>query len=148
MLPVIRNIQGKMNSHRPLRVAQAVREVVANAIIFDVHDPRVKNVTILGAEVSPDLRHAKVFFTVTGDEREQKRVMYGLQSARGFLQSKIAARLQTRVTPELRFEFDDSTKRTADLLRLIESTVTPDESNATENDDDSDEPGVDDDSGE
>jgi len=112
----------------PLRVAQAVREVVANAILHDVHDPRVRNVTILSAEVSPDLRHAKVFFTVTGDQREQKRVMHGLQSARGFLQSKIAARLQTRVTPELRFEFDDSAKRTADLLRLIESTVSPEES--------------------
>jgi ribosome-binding factor A len=53
--------------------------------------------------------------------------MHGLQSARGYLQSKIAARLQTRVTPELRFEFDDSAKRTADLLRLIESTVSPEE---------------------
>jgi ribosome-binding factor A len=104
-------------------VAQAVREVVANAILFDVHDPRVRNVTILGAEVSSDLRYAKVFFTVTGDEREQKRVMHGLQSARGYLQSKIAARLQTRITPELRFEFDDSAKRTASLLKLIESSV-------------------------
>lgn len=138
-----------MSSHRPLRVAQAVREVVANAILFDVHDPRVRNVTILGAEVSPDLRHAKVFFTVTGDEREQKRVMHGLQSARGFLQTKIAARLQTRVTPELRFEFDDSAKRTADLLRLIESTVTPDETGESPQEDaNQGEPGNDDDSGE
>lgn len=112
-----------MSSHRPLRVAEAVREVVANAIIFDVNDPRVRNVTVLGAEVSPDIRHAKVFITVTGDQREQKRVMHGLQSARGFLQSKIAARLQTRVTPELRFEIDDSVKRTAELMRLIETAI-------------------------
>lgn len=134
-----------MSSHRPLRVAEAVREVVANAILFDVNDPRVRNVTVLSAEVSPDLRYAKVFITVTGDQREQKRVMHGLQSARGFLQSKIAARLQTRVTPELRFEIDDSAKRTAELLRLIESsiasgsTVSPEHENPDELDDIDDE---------
>jgi ribosome-binding factor A len=122
-----------MSSHRPLRVAEAVREVVANAILFDVNDPRVRNVTVLSAEVSPDLRYAKVFITVTGDQREQKRVMHGLQSARGFLQSKIAARLQTRVTPELRFEIDDSAKRTAELLRLIETSIASGSTASPEN---------------
>lgn len=112
-----------MSSHRTLRVAEAVREVVANAILFDVSDPRVRNVTVLSAEVSPDIRHAKVFVSVLGDEREEKRVMHGLQSARGFLQSRIAARLQTRVTPELRFEIDNSAKRTGELLKLIESAM-------------------------
>lgn len=132
-----------MSSHRPLRVAEAVREVVANAILFDVNDPRVRKVTVLGAEVSPDLRHAKVFITVSGDQREQKRVMHGLTSARGFLQSKIAARLQTKVTPELRFEIDDSAKRTAELLKLIESTISQETSSSNlenpEQDDENDE---------
>ncbi|MFM1802190.1 MAG: Ribosome-binding factor [Planctomycetota bacterium] len=136
-----------MSSHRPLRVAEAVREVVANAILFDVNDPRVRNVTVLSAEVSPDLRHAKVFITVSGDQREQKRVMHGLTSARGFLQSKIAARLQTRVTPELRFEIDDSAKRTAELLKLIESTISQESSSPIlenpDQDDENDEEGND-----
>ena len=88
---------------------------------------------MLSAEVSPDLRYAKVFITVTGDQREQKRVMHGLQSARGFLQSKIAARLQTRVTPELRFEIDDSAKRTAELLRLIETSIASGSTASPEN---------------
>lgn len=118
-----------MSSHRALRVAEAVREVVANAILFEVSDPRVKNVTVLGAEVSPDLRYAKVFVTVSGDDREQKKVMHGLQSARGFLQSKIAARLQIRVTPELRFEIDNSTRQTSELLKLIETAVAEDNIN-------------------
>lgn len=128
-----------MSSHRNLRVAEAIREVVANAILFEVHDPRVRNVTVLAAEVSPDLRHAKVFVTVTGDNRDERRVMQGLQSARGFLQSKVAARLQTRITPELKFEIDNSTKRTSELLKLIESTVSADTGeNADSTGDDSD----------
>ncbi|RLT15041.1 MAG: 30S ribosome-binding factor RbfA [Planctomycetota bacterium] len=112
-----------MSAHRSLRVAEAVREVVATAILNDVSDPRVRNLTVLGAEVTDDLRYAKVFVTVTGDEREQKRVMHGLQSARGFLQSKIAARLQTRVTPELKFEIDNSARRTMEILKAIELSL-------------------------
>jgi ribosome-binding factor A len=112
-----------MSSHRNLRVAEAIREVIANAILFDVNDPRVRNVTVLAVEVSEDIRYAKVFVTVTGDNRDEKRVIHGLQSARGFLQSKVAARLQTRVTPELKFEIDNSSKRTGELLKLIEAAV-------------------------
>ena len=119
-----------MSSHRSLRVAEAIREVVASSILFEVSDPRVRNLTVLSAEVSPDLRYAKVFVSVLGDEREEKRVMHGLQSARGFLQSKIAARLQTRVTPELRFEIDNASKRTTELLKLIETAVGNDQPEA------------------
>lgn len=124
-----------MSSHRNLRVAEAIREVVATSILFEVHDPRVRGVTVLAAEVSPDLRNAKVFFTVTGDVRDERRVMQGLQSARGFLQGKVAARLQTKVTPELRFEIDNSAKRTSELLKLIE-TVVPTGSEAAPDEDD------------
>ena len=136
-----------MSSHRSLRVAEAIREVVASSILFEVSDPRVRNITVLSADVSPDLRYAKVFVSVLGDEREEKRVMHGLQSARGFLQSKIAARLQTRVTPELRFEIDNSSKRTSELLKLIETAVgndqpaapsTTDPASIDENEDDQD----------
>lgn len=125
-----------MSSHRNLRVAEAIREVVANAILFEVHDPRVRSVTVLAAEVSPDLRNAKVFVTVTGDARDERRVMQGLQSARGFLQSKVAARLQTRITPELKFEIDNSAKRTSELLKLIESTVSTDDGEKADADED------------
>jgi ribosome-binding factor A len=116
-------------------VAEAIREVVATSILFEIHDPRVRGVTVLAAEVTPDLRNAKVFFTVTGDARDERRVMQGLQSARGFLQGKVAARLQTKVTPELRFEIDNSAKRTSELLKLIETVVSPDSEVAPVEDD-------------
>ncbi len=133
-----------MSSHRNLRVAEAIREVIANSILFEVHDPRVRNVTVLAAEVSPDIRNAKVFVTVTGDRRDERRVMQGLQSCRGFLQAKVAARLQTRVTPELKFEIDNSAKRTSELLKLIESTVSTDAVEMADSTDDEADPEGDD----
>ena len=88
-----------MTSRRTLKVAQALRETVSMQILFGLKDPRVKNVTVLGVEVSGDLRHAKVFVSVMGDEKTQSLTMHGLKSARGFQQSKTADNLNLRYTP-------------------------------------------------
>ncbi|HEV3122535.1 MAG TPA: 30S ribosome-binding factor RbfA, partial [Isosphaeraceae bacterium] len=88
-----------MPSHRSLRIAEAIREVVSEAVLFHLADPRVKGVTVLRAEVSGDLRHASVWVSVMGSDSEQRLAMKGLEHATGFLQSRVAARLQTRYTP-------------------------------------------------
>ncbi len=67
----------EMPSHRSLRIAQAIREVVATAILFEVADPRVRAVTVLRVEVSGDLRQAKVYVSVMGTEAEQKQCAPG-----------------------------------------------------------------------
>jgi ribosome-binding factor A len=115
-----------MSSHRSLRVAEAIREVVAKAILFDAADPRIHSVTVLGAEVSPDLRQATVHVSVMGSETEQKLTLKGLQHAAGFFQSKLADRLQTRFTPILRFKLDDSVKKSVEIGRLIDEAVASD----------------------
>ncbi len=115
-----------MPSHRIERLNEAVREVVSSAVLFEVHDPRVRGVTVLNAEVSADLKHAKVFVTVMGDEAKQKLALRGLQSAAGFLQSRLAARLKTRYTPILSFELDQGVKRSVALSRLIDETLAAD----------------------
>ncbi len=112
-----------MPSHRVERIAEAIREVISTAILFEVADPRVKGVTVLSAEVSGDLRHATVFVTVMGTEAEQKLALRGLQSARGFLQSKVAARLQTRFTPTLTFKRDEGVKKSIEMSRLIDEAL-------------------------
>src|SRR5438270_7601375 len=108
-----------MPSHRSLRVAEAIREVVSQAILFEVADPRVKAVTVLRAEVTGDLRNATVWVSIMGTEAEQKLAMRGLQHAAGFLQARVAARLQTRFTPALAFKLDDSVKKSIAMSRLI-----------------------------
>ena len=82
-----------MPSHRSQRIAEAIREVVSTAILFEVADPRIHSVTVLGADVSGDLRHATILVSVMGTEAEQKRAIQGLNHAAGFLQSRVAARL-------------------------------------------------------
>ena len=115
-----------MPSHRSLRMAQAIREVVSSAILFEVADPRVRSVTVLGTEVSNDMRHATVHVSIMGTESEQNLAMRGLQHASGFLQAKVAARLQTRFTPVLAFKRDDSVKKSFEITRLIDETIAAD----------------------
>jgi ribosome-binding factor A len=115
-----------MSSHRSLRVAEAIREVVASAILFETADPRIRSVTVLRVEVSADLRQASVYVTVMGNEAEQSLALRGLKHAAGFFQSKVADRLQTRFTPVLIFKLDDSVKKSVQMSRLIAEAVASD----------------------
>lgn len=108
------------------KVAEAVREIVSTVVLFELKDPRVKNVTVLRADVSPDLRNAKVYVSVMGDEKTQSLTMHGLNSARGFIQSKIADRLQTRYTPVLQFVSDPGVKLSVQTSAVIRETLSKD----------------------
>jgi ribosome-binding factor A len=88
-----------------------------------LRDPRVKNVTVLGAEAAPDLRTAKVFVSVMGDAKQQSLCLHGLESARGFIQAKLADRLQTRYTPVLKFVLDPAVKRSVETSRLLREAL-------------------------
>lgn len=115
-----------MASHRVERIAEAIREVVSTSILFDLADPRVKGVTVLRAEVSGDLRHATVYVSLMGTPAEQKLALRGLQHAAGFLQAKVAARLQTRFTPVLAFKVDEGVKKSIEISRLIDEAIASD----------------------
>ena len=146
-----------MKSHRLARVSEVVRETAANAILFELKDPRVKNVTVTRAEVSGDLQHAKVFVSVMGTEKEQQLTMHGLKSAAGFIQTKLADRLTSRYVPHVTFVLDEGVKKSIEIARLIreenernapptppgeEATEATDIANEDENEDDSDEDGT------
>ena len=108
-----------MNTRRTARVAAAVRQVASSVILFELRDPRVQGVTVLRTEVAEDLRTAKVFVSVMGDETEQRLAMHGLNSARGFIQSKIADELQMRLTPVLSFVLDQGIKKSVEVSRTL-----------------------------
>jgi ribosome-binding factor A len=122
-----------MPPYRSQRIAEAIREVVSTAILFEVADPRIHAVTVLRAEVSGDLRHATVYVSIMGTQAEQKRAMDGLHHAAGFLQARVAARLQTRFTPVLSFKLDDSVKKSIELSRLIDEAVSSDQRSESSN---------------
>jgi len=115
-----------MSSHRSLRIAEAIREVVATAILFDVSDPRIRAVTVLRVEVSQDLRNATIFVSVMGSDAERNLAMKGLRHASGFLQSRVAARLQMRFTPMIAFKLDDGVQKSVEIGRLIDEAVAAD----------------------
>ena len=108
-----------MKTHRLARVAEAVREVASETILYELRDPRVKMVTVTRAEVSGDLQHAKVYVSIMGTEKEQKLTLRGLQHAAGFIQSKLAQRLQTRFTPVLQFVLDQGVKKSIEMSRIL-----------------------------
>ena len=117
-----------MTSRRTSKVAQSILETVSSAILFGLKDPRVKNVTVLHVEVSGDLQQAKIYISVLGDEKVQSLCMHGLNSARGFLQSKIADRLKTRYTPILKFVLDESVKHSVETTRILKDLLPGDQS--------------------
>ena len=115
-----------MTSRRTAKIAQAVLEQVSTTILFGLKDPRVKNVTVTHVEVSPDTRTAKVYVSIMGDEKEQSLCLHGLNSAKGFLQKKIADRIQTRYTPVLTFINDQGVKKSIAASKLIREALEED----------------------
>src|SRR5438067_113153 len=115
-----------MSSRRLLKAASAVRQVVSMAILAELRDPRVQNVTVTHVEMAPDMREAKVFVSIMGDETKQNLALRGLQSASGFLQSKIAERIETRYTPRLRFVADPGVKRSLEIAEILHRVLTED----------------------
>ncbi|MEL6895117.1 MAG: 30S ribosome-binding factor RbfA [Planctomycetota bacterium] len=107
-------------SRRLLKAAEAIREVVATAILTDLRDPRISDVTVVGVEVTPDMREAKVSVTVMGDDKKERLCLRGLENSTGFLQSKIANRIETRYIPKLRFVIDRGAENAMAVERILE----------------------------
>ena len=101
------------------------------AILTELRDPRVQNVTGLGVEVMPDLREAKVAVSIMGTPAQQQTALRGLQNAAGFLQSKIADRIETRYIPRLTFVRDDGVKKSMAVSEILEKIAAEREAQAS-----------------
>lgn len=112
-----------MSNRRVLKAAQAIREVVSMAILKDLKDPRVSDVTVTFVEVSADMRLAKVHVSVMGDETKQNLCLRGLQNSAGYLQSKVGKRIDTRYTPKLQFSLDKGMQHAMMVTRILEEVL-------------------------
>jgi ribosome-binding factor A len=101
------------------RVNEALREVLSVRLAEGLKDPRIGFVTVTAVETSPDLRHARVYVSVLGDEQERADSLLGLQSAHGVLQSAIAAEMHMKRTPELKFVYDDTVEKGMRVNELL-----------------------------
>jgi len=102
------------------RVDEAMREVLSHAMAHDLKDPRIGFVTVTEVRTSADLRHARVFVSVLGDEARRAATLDGLRSAHGVLQRRVAVELKMKRTPALTFQYDDTTDRAMRLERLLQ----------------------------
>ncbi|BAU48946.1 ribosome-binding factor A [Sulfurifustis variabilis] len=116
----------RKDGNRPRRIAELIKRELAALIPRELDDPRAHHVTLTYAEVSPDLGHARVYFTLLAGEAEAGPVAAALNRASGFLRRALADRLRLRVVPELRFEFDRSVERGDRLTRLIDRAISED----------------------
>ncbi len=101
------------------------------AILTDLKDPRIQDVTVTYVEVSPDMRRAKVHVSVMGDEKKQQLSLHGLRRSAGYLQHKVAERIDTRYTPRIDFILDMGVKNSIEITRILKQ-VLPDDSLAAE----------------
>lgn len=108
-----------MVSHRSLRVSEQIKKEIAHIIENQLKDPRIGFVTVTSVELSGDLRHAKVFVSVYGNELQKEESLKGLQKAAGFIRREIGQRIKLRYTPEISFKFDDSIEHGAKIAKLL-----------------------------
>ncbi len=116
-----------MASGRMRRVNEVVREVISGAIATELQDPRIGFVTVTAVDTSSDLRSARVYVSVLGDEEDREATLAGLRSSHGPLQAAIAAEVRLKRTPTLSFHYDESLERGDRIRRLLEDEAETDE---------------------
>ena len=105
---------------RPERVGQEIQAAVADMLTRgDIHDPRIGYITITGVKVSPDLRVARIYYSMIGSEEEKARTQEGLDAAKGYVRREVTSRVKLRVSPEVFFTFDGSLEEGDKIERLI-----------------------------
>jgi ribosome-binding factor A len=109
-----------MAGSRMRRINEVLREVVGAAVSTELSDPRIGFVTVTSVETSPDLRTAKVYVSVLGDEDERAATLEGLRSSHGVIQAQIAAETRMKRTPTLTFRYDDTIEKGARISELLE----------------------------
>lgn len=106
-------------THRPEKVEHVIKDELSQILQRELRDPRIGFVSVTDVEVSVDLRHARIFVSVLGDEAAKAASMAGLQSASGYIRRALGARLQLRHTPEITFKLDESIERGSRVMRLL-----------------------------
>jgi ribosome-binding factor A len=104
---------------RPDRVGEEIRQVLAELLLREVHDPGVGFVTLTRVKVSPDLQLARVFYTLMGDDGKQREAQRALERTVPFLRRQIASRIRLRRVPELRFQLDESIAHQDRIERIL-----------------------------
>ena len=116
----------KKNSQRAQRVGDQIQRELADLLRVHVKDPRIGMVTVTSVEVSPDLSHAKVFFTHLAGREHAPAAVEALQHSAGYLRTELSHRLKLYSVPQLHFTYDDSIESGLRLSNLIDAAIEED----------------------
>ena len=105
---------------RTSRINETMKREIGNIVLMEIKDPRVKLVTITAVNVSKDLQHARVYFSVLGNSQQTSEAQAGLDSARGYIRKLIGARVRMRYTPEIEFIYDETIEYSDRIERTLE----------------------------
>jgi ribosome-binding factor A len=111
-----------MAKKRVPRLNEQLKRELTGLLQFEVRDPRIGMITVTDVEVSPDLYHARVYYTLLGDEAERQSADEGLRAAAGFLRTELGRRMHIRRAPELHFRFDTTLEHAQHIERLLHQT--------------------------
>ena len=115
-----------MPSFRPDKMASVIRSITSDMIANRLNDPRISSfASVTRVEVSADLQTAKIYVSVMGTPADESRTLRGLGHARGHIQRAIAGKITARHCPVIQFVRDESIKRAAEILRIIDENVPP-----------------------
>lgn len=124
-----------MGSSRKERLAGRIKQEISSILLSELQDPRMGFITVIGVELSSDLRRAKIRISVLGDEKLQSVTMNALYHATGYVQRLLAGKMKTRYTPSIGFEVDESIKRSVGLSKALrESRESQEDENGTDED--------------
>jgi ribosome-binding factor A len=109
---------------RTNRISEEMKKELSDIIHNELKDPRLPQmVSVVSVNVTRDLRYAKVYISVLGNDEQKKNAISGLKSAAGFIRRKVGHRMQIRYTPELQFELDNSIEHGVYISKLINETI-------------------------
>jgi len=108
-----------MANKRAIRVGELLKEEISQIVLREMKDPRIGFVSVTDVEVSGDLRHAKVFISVYGTDKEKEETLNGLQQAQGFVRKLVGERVKIHHTPEIIFRYDDSIENGVHISEII-----------------------------
>jgi ribosome-binding factor A len=117
---------------RAVRVGDQIIRIVADLLIHKVEDPRIKGVTLTGVDLSDDLKHARVFFSIIGNQDEVIKALSGLDSAKGYIKREIGFRSELRYVPDISFVHDPTLETGHRMERLFNKLRTEDTGESSE----------------
>ena len=121
----------RTNSMKNMRINEEVHRELSNIIRSEIKDPRINPMTsVVAVEVAPDLKSAKAYISVLGDEKSQKDTLAGLTSAEGYIRRELAKSVNLRNTPQIRFIMDQSIEYGVNMSKMIDDVCEQDESKA------------------